>query len=230
MSHPSLRAKCLLFMTGFLIALPAESRAVLLRGDVTGTITSTGFGSVPEGQPVPFGLDPAAFANNGLPITVRFWLDTDLMPAGSSLLYSEETNPATNWLRAEIEVNGVVEPIETNYLLFSEPSVAGEADALHFQATFYDPTDIVRESLDVTVESASFGLGPPPWTDLEVTPNYNSPISFRMLQLGAVEGDYSSFSLDGQSTSLSFHPVPEPAALGLLSLAGSLSILRRRSV
>lgn len=78
MSHSAMRALCLLAVTAFLVGRPTDARAVLMRGDVSGVITRTGL--VPPGF---FGLEVSPtdpYVNNGLPIAVRFWLDTDLVP------------------------------------------------------------------------------------------------------------------------------------------------------
>jgi hypothetical protein len=118
----ALRGFCLA-LAGTILAGAADAHATLLQGNLTGVITGSGWGgSIPTDQPTPFNLDPVAGANDGLPVAVRFWLDTDLVPANQTDagVYFEETNPVAAWLRVEVEVNGVVEPIDANYLLFAK--------------------------------------------------------------------------------------------------------------
>ena len=206
-----------------------EAQATQLHGEVDGLITRSGV--VPPGQ---FGLevDPSdPFVNNGLPVAVRFSLDTDLLPpdqaSDPALVYYEEANPAAAWLQVEIEINGVVVPIDANYLLFEEGTLSGEggADLVHFVASSVLPSDATVQGVDVTVLASSFGFGPGPWTDLEVSsPDYNSPGTYSEIYPPDFEAGYF---VDFAATHLSQHPVPEPGIAAFV-LAASLLAWRAR--
>jgi hypothetical protein len=219
-----MRALCLVSVTALLLTQAAQSRATVLRGDVSGVITLSG--TIPPGL---FGLavDPTdPYVNNGLPVSVRFWLDTDLVPSaqpsGTGIVDYEELNPAEPWLRVEFDVNGIVTPIEGDYLYFSEGRDPEEGfDWLILNAS----GGANGQGVQVTVRDADFGFGPAPWTDLEVVgPKFYSPASFSALYPPDFQ---SGYFIDFQPTSLSLHPVPEPGGVTLIALA-ALAVVRLR--
>jgi len=201
-----------------LLSVPAlEARAALYEGVIGGSVSS-------DSTRFPFGT----------PVTVRFSLDTDQAPAPYvstdpaflEVGYSESGNRAATWLSIEVQIGTLIRSIQpADSLLFSQIRADGDGDILALTAYRCDPgpggSCAASQMLDLRVNSADFGAGDPFWTDVDVVPTYLS------------EGGYSEnlpgslFGVDLRFSSLSFHPVPEPAACALLALL-ALPLWRRR--
>src|SRR5262245_8892696 len=88
-----------------------EARATLLRGDMTAETYQSFASSDPE-QPLPFGL--TALPATGTPVSLRIWIDTELLPPPDEeypdgITYVTDSDQSIPWIRIEIELNGVTE-------------------------------------------------------------------------------------------------------------------------
>jgi hypothetical protein len=216
-----------------------DARATILRGEVQATTRYISFESVDPLAPVPFGLTPGS---SGAPVAIRFWLDTELAPPPDlghpgdppSFSYAEYLPmQELDWLRVELEIGGVVEPLRVEGGEFTE---LDERDAFSLQAR--DVGDTTQpypyvpdrdESLALLIQASDFAGRPLPRLDFDVVPDRTLRSEYARIE-GADGVRTSLFSVDFAVQSVSLHPVPEPIALALLALAAPASLLRRRRV
>jgi hypothetical protein len=223
------RALCVLSVSAALVVWAAAASAALLVGELDGVIQYASQQDVPDGTPFPFGLTSEnGLANQGVPVVVRFAIDTALLPADQdapspTLFRFEDFTPANPWLWAELEVNGSTVPIDQRYLLLAEwHSTGTNGDGIVFgMGDASSPT-----TLQVVARAPDFGAGNPLWTSLDVDIPASPQSTFQFLYGGS-----STFGLTFAVTHLELHTVPEPGAgaLGWLALL-ALPLLRHRAV